>query len=525
MAGPWDNVSLPGGPSPASYAGRLVDLSGIGDLPNQYYKGQEQQSQLAMRNAFKEGLPKDAQGNVDIKAITDTMAKLGGGQAAMQMIPMLQMQQMLAQPSPEAGGEQPATPQRAPIPPHGIPTTEGGDKQGSVMDMVGSAGVPETEAGKVATTIARRLGVDPNEPLTDPAHQANVQRQLQAYRTSRPQSTQSRGSPGNEQTPPPAEDAGASTLPPNYNEAEAKRLDEVSRRYYEASRRQELMKTGSGASYQKRAEDLAKQAADIRKNIVERGPGSVQLKAQEALQTEKIKRSMKTYEGINAQASQYEADMRPYVTLSKSLLNDPTMYSGIGGQWSLDFNRVKAALGDQKAAQLQEALQKVTANTVLGQINQQRNEMMEAGSSSGRLFAQQVSQVEKAAPQLATTLGGNRFLVEVQQRIGDLASKRAEMARDYLQSHPILDEGFDAKLSKWMRANPLFTAAELANPNLVGTPQVPDAIAAKGPQAVMQWAASMHSDVIRTHDGRYVHPPGQKPAQPGLAVAQPQQQM
>lgn len=504
----WDLALPPRAPEAPSYAAPLVDFSNIGNLGNQYFQGQEQNQKLQQQNAFKNGAP------TDLNSILQKTLQLGGTDAAKGLLPFMLMNQQSQQPWPGTE-DTPQPQQREPIPPHGIPaqppTRQGGDQQGSVIDAVGAAGVPDSEAGKIANTIAGRLGIDPNVPVTDPRMQTSVQNQLRAYRGTQPQQ------PTQAAQAQPAEDFRP------YSQAE---LDKVKRQSIESFKR------ASTSPMQKEAliaqgKEFQQQYRDMLKANEGRSPSALQFEAQKAVQDEKIKRSMKTYEGINAQATQYDAGMRPYVTLSKSLLNDPTMYSGIGGQWSLDINRVKAAFGDQKAAQLQEALQKVTANTILGQINQQRNEMMEAGSNSGRLFAQQVSQVEKAAPQLATTLGGNRFLVDVQQRIGNLATKRAELARDYLSTHKYLDEGFDAKLSKWMRENPMFSKEELANPALVGAPQVPDAIAAGGRQKVEQWSAAMHlgpNDVIRTHDGRYIHPPGKMQVAPPNA-AQAGQQM
>jgi hypothetical protein len=55
-----------------------ADLSWIGNLANSYWKGQDQRYQQNQRNAFSNGLPKDAQGNVDWSQVSDTLAKVGG---------------------------------------------------------------------------------------------------------------------------------------------------------------------------------------------------------------------------------------------------------------------------------------------------------------------------------------------------------------------------------------------------------------------------------------------------------------
>ena len=197
----------------------------------------------------------------------------------------------------------------------------------------------------------------------------------------------------------------------------------------------------------------------------------------------------KTYNGINAASSQYDRDLKPYLDLSKSILNQPDMYSGTGANLVLDFNRVRAALGDQKAAVLQEALSKVTAASVLGQINTQKDQMMEAGGTAGRIFAQQVGLVEKAAPALSNTVYGNRFLVNVASRMGEFSTLVAQQARDYIRAHGHLDTGFDQQISNYLKSNPVFTPQELKDPRTLGAPDVPDGI--KTPQQLKTWEGKM----------------------------------
>jgi hypothetical protein len=219
-------------------------------------------------------------------------------------------------------------------------------------------------------------------------------------------------------------------------------------------------------------------------------PGQRPMSPQEQEQQKlAAQRSDKTYTGIQAQAAQYERDTKPYLDLSRSILNNPNMYTGIAGNRVLDWNRVKAALGDTQAAMLQEGLQKVTATSVLGQINQQRDQLMEAGGTSGRIFSQQVDLVEKAAPQLASTLAGNRFLVEVSGRMGELNTTIRDMAADYKTKHGILDAGFDKEVSQYMKSHPIFTQQELARPELLGSPTAPAGL--KDTQSRKAWGQGM----------------------------------
>jgi hypothetical protein len=183
------------------------------------------------------------------------------------------------------------------------------------------------------------------------------------------------------------------------------------------------------------------------------------------------------------------------------------MYTGVGANLSLDFNRVRAALGQPQAAALQEALQKVTVSNVMAQINAQRNQIMEAGGTSGRIFAQQVDLVEKAAPQLSTTPTGNRFLVEVASRMGELNSHIRDMAIQYMQSgHRYLDPGFDEQVADYLRGHPIFSKQELANPALLGAPSAPAGIA--NTQDRLAWGQGMglhNGDFFRAPNGQYLH--------------------
>ena len=242
-------------------------------------------------------------------------------------------------------------------------------------------------------------------------------------------------------------------------------------------------------------------------------PAILRSKGQEEVQTGDIKRGQATFNGITAAARQYETDLKPYLDLTRSIVNDPRAYTGIGAERRLDWNRVTAQWGNGNAAMLKEMLNKVRAQTVLNTINTQKDEMSEAsggpGSSSSRLFSQQVQQIEKAVPGLETTLGGNRALVEIATRVGEHQSQMAQMARDYIadQKHRggpgYLDPGFDQKISERMKARPLFTDQERAHPELLGAPTMPPTV--KSAQDLSNWGKSLglsSGDAFRTASGQ-----------------------
>ena len=242
-------------------------------------------------------------------------------------------------------------------------------------------------------------------------------------------------------------------------------------------------------------------------------PAILRSKGQQEVQPGDIKRGQATFNGITAAARQYETDLKPYLDLTRSIVNDPRAYTGIGAERRLDWNRVTAQWGNGNAAMLKEMLNKVRAQTVLNTINTQKDEMSEAsggpGSSSSRLFSQQVQQIEKAVPGLETTLGGNRALVEIATRVGEHQSQMAQMARDYIAEQKrrggpgYLDPGFDQKISDHMKARPLFTEQERAHPELLGAPTMPPTV--KSAQDLSNWGKSLglnSGDAFRTASGQ-----------------------
>jgi hypothetical protein len=113
--------------------------------------------------------------------------------------------------------------------------------------------------------------------------------------------------------------------------------------------------------------------------------------------------------------------------------------------------------------------------------------------------------VQKAAPTLSTTLGGNRFLVEVASRIGELQNKVADMARNYKTTHPLgLDAGFDQRVADYLKGNPIFSNQERSDPAILGAPTVPSTIAGNR-ASIQQWGNALglqQGNAIRFPDGQ-----------------------
>ena len=97
---------------------------------------------------------------------------------------------------------------------------------------------------------------------------------------------------------------------------------------------------------------------------------------------------------------------------------------------------------------------------------------------------------------------GNRALVEIKLRNGELSSKIAQMERDYLKTHRFLDSDFDQKLSDETAKRPLYSEKELAHPDLLGVPTAPATLQSKADYS--NWGRSLGlnpGEAFRTSTG------------------------
>jgi hypothetical protein len=461
-------------PSPADFYAPRIDYgagvqagqevgNALAAAPDEYWQAQQ-------RKPFV-----DAQGNVitDPQKLGQEILRRGGLPAAQQLYPFLWKQQLLGQsglfgePSASAPSAQPPMPTRpqqaAPFPatgPSGI-TGEFTSPQPSADVSGGTGGAPAPVQG-APETAQPSAGIQPYAPGSIPP---DIQRDLlradgltkQAARIAIVDANAAR----------PFED-------------EARQLRESANK-----RLEQLFGSRLPTEMQRNLTSGATATTEVLKGTIDR--------------------SNKTYEGMRGTATTYQTELKPSLSVAKSILNNPAFYSGTGGQWSLDWNKIKSVYGNQNAAQLQEAFSKVTASTLLQQSNELKLEMLQAGGQAGRIFAQQVELMQRAAPQLQTTPAGNRTLIEYQTRLGDLHTERFRLATEYLRTHQYLDVGFDRQMERYLQAHPLFTQQELAHIELLGAPTIPSDLA-NNQQGFQTWARGMGlhpGDAYRGTDGTY----------------------
>ena len=149
-----------------------MNFAPIGNLASDYFQGTQQKRTLALQNAFKDGLPtlQDQNGNpvvdpqtgqpmLDVNAITQKAAKIGGLDAAVPFLSLQMKGQALggvasaiagggAQGAPAAGAPQP---QSAAVPAHGIP---GGSSPPPGVSATGEGSQPDTLANIVQSQIS-----------------------------------------------------------------------------------------------------------------------------------------------------------------------------------------------------------------------------------------------------------------------------------------------------------------------------------------------------------------------------------
>jgi hypothetical protein len=156
----YDNVQLPRAPAAPSYAAPIVDFSAIGNLGDQYFKGQQQQQQLQLMHAFPDGLPRDPEtGQIDQNKMIEVYARLKGAEAVPGLITPLRQLQAIADeespqrsPVPSRSAEAGPQPQEAPVsPPRNLPAP--------LHEPAAAAPVTATEV-TASAQAARQPGAD-----------------------------------------------------------------------------------------------------------------------------------------------------------------------------------------------------------------------------------------------------------------------------------------------------------------------------------------------------------------------------
>lgn len=188
------DFSVGNAPRPADYAGPIMNLGQqIAQLPGQYYAGKQAEAEMRLRQAFPNGIPRDARGQIDVAAAMDIFAKNGGGQSVAPLMQTLMYSQAgtdaagvasdaeAGAPSyggpapgpqtsapPAPGGPQVAAgPPPAPaLPPAQQPSPVANDGAPTLRTVIAETAGANNDSSKVIGTVARELKINPDKPLT-----------------------------------------------------------------------------------------------------------------------------------------------------------------------------------------------------------------------------------------------------------------------------------------------------------------------------------------------------------------------
>jgi hypothetical protein len=179
----WDTPAV-AAPSTASYAAPLVNFDELGKLPETYLKMKEMKRQDDVANACRNGIPRVDPNNPnstpDYIAMSETMLKLGNyPEATTLQNTGIQMQQLrnaqriadqYFSPLASAGSGQPstaasATGSPARTQPTTSPSTSSAAQPKTVMTIMAAQGTPNDQLQAVSDSVARQLGVGPNDPI------------------------------------------------------------------------------------------------------------------------------------------------------------------------------------------------------------------------------------------------------------------------------------------------------------------------------------------------------------------------
>lgn len=156
---------------------------------------------------------------------------------------------------------------------------------------------------------------------------------------------------------------------------------------------------------------------------------------------------VKTLEKIQNDAAS-AVDMLGQTQILTSLMNDPNFRSGALAEPEMGYKKIIEALGGDAAnVGSQEAFQAVTAQLILDKMGGS----LGAGFSEGdRKF------VERMAPQLSTSQTGNALIIQMNNAVANRKIQINAFANKYIEENGMLDQNFNAALSRWAVENPIF---------------------------------------------------------------------
>lgn len=501
----WDTPVV-AAPTAKDYAPPVVNFSGIGNLLEDFVKGRQMGREEDKANAFRNGIPRDSNGDPDFNKISDTAAKVGGIDYALPLL-NLQIQRdagagnaaAVSQAQGVATGQPPQQPsalqrpqasQRPGAGPTQPPAAPAAAAQPTVMTILAAQGIPNDQLEAAAASVSRQLGVAPTDPIDTKNTQVRnvlgpaiqrikgigqvVQPQGQPAAsvapTAQPQAAPVASQP---QPQPQAQPAATDQNPVSSGDmATADRLDLAAAGLRSRAAATANLNPKGSEGLLKQADAYSDRAKQIREQVGTSNQPAPSIKewrqsgsklpydewvagAEGAKETAKedAKAYSKKYEQFveNGIKSQQEI---PQLQMLQEQMNDPNFFSGSGEKYNLLYKRLKSAVGlDPDAAVPQELLRKVTASNVLGSLGQLKG--------LGPVRVAEMNMAREAAASPDNSIPANKLLVEISKRTHQVNAELADMAQRYKDENGSLDAGFDKKVSSYYKQHPMFTDAEI----------------------------------------------------------------
>lgn len=546
--------NAPGG---ASYqmgdmAKQLFDM--LKGLPQDYYQGQQSRFQQGqnqrterLQSLFKDGLPTGPDGQPDVSAISQQLAKSGGAEGAAGQLPFLFKQQILRD---ENAGDQQSQPPQPRKPSIGPSTSSNGAGPANIIGTQGAQGGRspnpdgnDTSGGvPTARQMAIDAGLDPTSPnvaaafkgitldreLTSDGLVKGVAKRIAELKggggDSSPISAGSinqggeqmgaAGGPvgasgGSPISPAPTAAAGgaqpqgmggATDMVPRGVDPHAwiAAREKFAEGLEKKARIRETIGIGGDKALLEQAGSVRKEIAAVREQLGKTGPGALGFDVRKTAANADIEQSKKKYDGLQnlGQVGQIGNQKLDRI---RSVMSDPNFMSGAGHGIAQAFKQWSVTLGgDPKAAQPMEEFNKTAQQLLTDDIKA----MGQSGAGPVRVAEVQI--MKQATANLGISPATNRYLVEEAYRVHNDHQAVARLAQQYKEQHGYLDAGWDKVRDAYYEKNPLFTKEELADPRLVSPPMVPREIASDpGKRAVWEKQQGLKSgDPIRTDDGK-----------------------
>lgn len=500
----WDYPAV-AAPQTRDYAPPVQDFSSVANLLQDFVKGRQAGREEEKAQVFRNGIPKDAAGNIDVETVTEKLAKINPDYA-MPLI-NLQMQGQIGQQAASAitgppvpgGATQPAAASApaprpsAPVQPASGPGPQG-DQPGSIISMIPD-GVSPDATGQIASQVANAFRLDPNA-----APPAELVPRIRAKIASLTGVPVAGPQPAAEPAPAPQQVAQAApqAAPVTPQATDAQRLDA------EATMIRARAAAMAGIN-PKAAEVLNKEAdtrADKAKQLRDQSADAPAIKewrqsgsklpydewvAQAEGSKETAKRDAESYAKKydvlvdNGQKAQNEI---PQLELMQTQMDDPNFFSGAGEKYNLLYKRLKSAVGiDPEAPVPQEMLRKITSTNILSSLG--------ALKGLGQIRVAEINLAKDAAASPDNSVPANKFLVETSKRVHQRNAEIADMAQAYKEENGALDAGFDKKVTQFYKAHPLFNDAEIKDwHKIIGAPSAPASPAAQPAGGKIQTFAS-----------------------------------